>query len=66
MPTPALFEGAARPIVIVLSATDRCSSQAVIVVQPAVPLWKVIVGFAPAKLYNRARKGPVFSFSHVL
>jgi hypothetical protein len=30
--------------------------------QPAVPLWKVIVGFAPAKLCNRARKGPVFSF----
>jgi hypothetical protein len=44
-----------------LTATGRCSSQAVTVMQPAVPLWKVIVGFAPAKLHNRARKGPVFS-----
>jgi hypothetical protein len=44
-----------------LTATGRCSSQAVTVMQPAVPLWKVIVGFAPAKLHNRTRKGPVFS-----
>src|SRR3954451_5454805 len=62
MPTPALFKASTRPIVMWLSATDRCSSQAVIAMQPAVPLWKVIVGLAPAKLYNRARKGPVFSF----
>jgi hypothetical protein len=61
IPTSALFACAKRPIVASLSATDHCSSQAVIVVQSAVPLWKVIVGFAPAKLHNRARKGPVFS-----
>jgi hypothetical protein len=62
MPTPALFEASTQPIVILLSATDRCSSQVVIAMQPAVPLWKVIVGLAPTKLCNRTRKGPVFSF----
>ena len=62
MPTPALFASPTQPIVMSLSASGRCSSQAVIAMQAAVPLWKVIVGFAPAKLHNRARKGPVFSY----
>src|ERR1044072_4309688 len=56
----ALFADATRPIVSVrCRQLDRCSSQASIVMQPAVPLWKVIADFGRRELHP-GPQGPGF------
>src|SRR6185503_18021643 len=56
----ALFAGATQPIVIRrCRQLDRCSSQASIAMQPAVPLWKVIADFGRREL-QPGPQGPGF------